>query len=532
MAAERLGELVAGHALASPDAPAVTDADVQLNYAMLAARQQGLAAALARDGIGPGVVVAAWLPNGADYLTAIFAVARLGALLVHVNTRYGDAEVGDVLERTGARVLITRVAFTPVDFLGVLRRVPAGRLGQLKTILVAGDAPCPPRMGGAEVRPLSYAGETPDRSSPSNLCLTFTTSGTTSRPKLVAHTHRSITHHACDVAERVGLTRPGAALLAAVPFCGTFGNVAAMAALAGGAHLVCMEVFEPQAADRLIRRHRVTHLVGDDRMLGRLARTALEGEGPHGTVAFFGVAAFHPDAEASCRLGVDAGLKPHAIYGSSEVQALFAIGEEENGGFGPVHPTSLDARVQVEGPGGTGAGARGELRVAGPSLFNGYLNDEGASDGGPTGFLFSTGDLAEADGAGFTFQGRLGDTLRLGGFLVAPGEIEAFLQAQPGVDAAAVVGAEQDGRPCAFAFVIPSAAGATSEAELLEVCRAHLARYKTPAGVALVDALPYSDGPNGPKISRATLRRQALERLDRDGGGEVRGRMTANKALT
>ena len=79
-------------------------------------------------------------------------------------------------------------------------------------------------------------------------CLTFTTSGTTSGPKLVLHDQQTIAGHAADVARRTGLDADGAVLLGAVPFCGTFGNAAAMAAAAGGAHIVCVAQFDGAAA--------------------------------------------------------------------------------------------------------------------------------------------------------------------------------------------------------------------------------------------------------------------------------------------
>src|SRR5262249_49818239 len=125
-------------------------------------------------------------------------------------------------------------------------------------------------------------GETP--------CLTFTTSGTTGGPKLVLHDHQAIAGHAIDVARRIGLDAADAALLAAPPFCGTFGNAAAMAAIAGGAHVVCLAQFDAEVAVRLIRQHRVTHVIGGDDMFGRIAAASVGCR--FDSVRFSGVAAF------------------------------------------------------------------------------------------------------------------------------------------------------------------------------------------------------------------------------------------------
>jgi len=501
--AARLSALVARNASARPDAPAVTDDAGTLTWAGFAERVAGFSKQLAALGVERGSLVALWLPNGGDYLVAIFAVARRGAVAVHVNTRFGAAEVGDLLDRSGAAVLVTRSRFAPVDFLGLLGRV---QLARLRTVLCFG--PAPRSVGGLPVVAARCDGTAPDLSEPDAPCLTYTTGGTTARPKLVVHNQRSIARHGGEVRDRIGIARDGAALLAVVPFCGTFGNAAAMAAVAGGAHIVCMDAFDPDRADALIRRHRVSHLVGDDRMLDRLAASALDGAGPHDSIEFFGTAAFSPEAEQACRLGVRAGLRPVAIYGSSEVQALFAIGDPAKEGWGAVMPVSPDAEFDVAGP------DRGELRIRAPSLFEGYLDDPAATEAAKSADgWFRTGDLAEREGGGFIFHGRTGDVLRLGGFLVSPLEIEAFLQLQPGVAAAQVVGVETARGTAAFAFILPTPDAVVDEADLLRTCRESLARHKVPVRAVPVDYFPTSNGPNGPKISRAELRRQAQATL-------------------
>ena len=503
----RLTALLAGNAQSRPDAAAVTDEAGSLTWRGFAQQVEGLSAHLAALGVGRGAKVALWLPNGRHYLVAIFAAARRGAVAVHVNTRFGVAEVGDLLARSGAAVLVTRTGFAPVDFLRLLGDVPGDKLAEIRAVLCLGAAPA--TVAGLPVQAPRFEGTAPDLSRPGDACLTYTTGGTTARPKLVVHTQRSIAQHASAVMARIGTDAPGAALLAAVPFCGTFGNIAAMAAVAGGAHVVTMDVFDPERGDALIRRHGITHLVGDDRMLGRLATVALDGAGPHDRIRFFGVAAFHPDAEESCRRGVAAGFQPRPIYGSSEVQALFAIGQSGAGGWGTVTPVSKEAEFAIDaGPG------QDELAIRGPSLFEGYADDPGATaaalsaDG-----WFRTGDRAERDGDGFVFHGRTGDVLRLGGFLVAPQEIEAFLQRQPGVTGAQVVGVEAARGIAAFAFVIAAPGTTVAEAALLRACRQSLARYKVPVRAVPVAAFPTSTGPNGPKISRAELRRMAVALL-------------------
>jgi fatty-acyl-CoA synthase len=356
-------------------------------------------------------------------------------------------------------------------------------------------------LAGLPVRPLAALArgvEAPDLASPEAECVTFTTSGTTAGPKLVLHRQCSIARHAAEVAARIGTDAPGAAYLAAVPLCGTFGLAAAMAALAGGAALHPMERFDAAEADALIRRAGVTHLVGGDDLLLMLAEAA--GGRPYAPLVFTGFANFHGKADRVMAVSARLGLAARGVYGSSEAQALFALQDPAGPhvAVGGGSPASAEAGFAVADD--------GELLLRGPSLFDSYLGDPAATARARTADgWFRSGDLARPhpDGRGFDFQTRAGDALRLGGFLVAPEEIESFLLAQRGVRAAQVVA--HDAR--AVAFVIPGAG--FDAAAILSACATQLARFKVPARIVMLDEFPMTDGPNGRKVQRARLREMA-----------------------
>jgi fatty-acyl-CoA synthase len=104
--------------------------------------------------------------------------------------------------------------------------------------------------------------------------------------------------------------------------------------------------------------------------------------------------------------------------------------------------------------------------------------------------------------------------MRLGGFLVSPEEIEAVIQAQPGVAGVQVVAAaNDDSDPVPVAFVRPVDGMTFEEAALRARCREQLARFKVPARFVTVEAFPTVDGPNGPKVQRVRLREMAEELL-------------------
>src|SRR5215471_12402534 len=118
-----LGALMAWSAL-DPTGPAVTDIAGTLDRRAFQERVLRFAAGLRGAGVGPGARVALWLPNGTGYLAAIFACARLGALAIHINTRFRTAEVGNLLRRSRAVAVLTQWGFAPVDFPAILAALP------------------------------------------------------------------------------------------------------------------------------------------------------------------------------------------------------------------------------------------------------------------------------------------------------------------------------------------------------------------------------------------------------------------------
>lgn len=485
-----LSALIEATAARSPDAPALPG----LTWAGAAERVRSLAGGLARAGIGPGDRVALYLPNRSDFLLLLLALARRGACAVLLNTRFRAAELAPLLARAKPSAIAFARDFALVDAAAILAELPKGALRFAIGVDSAGegDAAGLPVIPLASLRGAAVA----DVAAPDSECLTFTTSGTTAGPKLVLHRQHAIAAHAQDVAARIGLDRAGAAALAGIPLCGTFGLTLALAALAGGAAIHLMEGFNATEADAVIRAAGITHLVGGDDLLLALADAAVA---PYAPLAFTGFANFHGKAERVMAASARLNLAARGVYGSSEAQALFAL-QDPNGlhaAIGGGIPASPEAGFRVEADGG--------LLLRGPSLFHRYLGDRDATAQAMQDGWFASGDIATAqpDGRGFDFVTRAGDVLRLGGFLVSPDEIEGFLRAQPGVAAAQVVAHE--GR--AIAFVIPGPG--YDEAVLRAACGGKLARFKQPERIVTLTEFPTTDGPNGRKVQRAKLREMA-----------------------
>ncbi|MFT5486064.1 MAG: fatty-acyl-CoA synthase [Paracoccaceae bacterium] len=506
---------------------ALISGEVRVSFEDLSERSRSIAAGLHRRGIGSGDTVAVWLLNDADWLAVFFACARLGAIVVAVNTRFRATELIDMISRTRPKAIFYRSTLGSVSFAALITEaIGAVSAPPILEIVVGSDAGSSPRPNPGAIS-LDDLSDQPEVSvsaglSPEDGAIMFATSGTTSAPKFVLHPHRSIVDHAGDVAADFFMADPDAVMLQALPYCGVFGFCQAMAALAAGRPSVLMDIFDPGAAGRLIADHRVTHFNATDEML-----TALVGASPpemHESLRLIGAASFNRGPETLAALAADHGLPIVGLYGMSEVQALYArrdLGDPPATRFqGGGRPVSRAAAVRVRDP-ETGevlmAGQSGELELRGPSILKTYFGDAAATSIGMTedGYV-RTGDLGYLDeGNAFTFESRMGDALRLGGFLVNPDEISAFIESIDGISACVVVGVRAEGRQRAAAFVTIRQLSAFDSTSVLARCCDGLAPFKVPVILHALDEFPVADGPNGVKIQRGELRRIANELLER-----------------
>jgi fatty-acyl-CoA synthase len=525
-----LPALLDRHLVERPHACAFIEAERRISYAQFDALGRKTAAWLLAQGVRPGDRVAVWLVNRIEWLALLFGLARIGAALVAVNTRFRAAELEHVLRRSGARMLVLEPSFKKIDFPAILADVDPAAAQFLERVAVArppAGALSREVLGKPTVAFDAFEREdadVPDRSDPEAIVALFTTSGTTKGPKLVMHPQRSIAHHARAVARGFGFDAAGSRALAAIPFCGVFGFDLVLGALTAGAPAVIMDTFEAHGAVELVARHEITHLFGSDEMARRMMEL-VAGHDPFPSVRLFGYAAFQPGSAELGKAGWARRIPLVGLYGSSEAQALFAFQpldlpldrRIEPGGL-PVAGKDAEIRVRdVDSGELVEIGRSGEIEIRAPSLFAGYCNDAEATAAAmrPDGF-FRTGDIGRlrADGS-FVFETRRGDAIRLGGFLVSPAEIEDALKRIPAVADAQVVGVELGGQTRCAAFVIPAAGSAPSEAGVIAGAAAVMAGFKVPARVWFLEAFPVTQSANGTKIQRNKLREMAMERLRR-----------------
>ena len=424
-----------------------------------------LAADLAAAGISPGDRVAVQMGNTSLYVDLLAAAAVGRFVLMAVNQRFAERLAESLISRSGARLVIRS----------------------------AGDLPA--HAKGEFV---------PSRAVPTDRYAIFTTSGTTSEPKLVVHQQRSVAMHAADVAAGFEYSAESVVMVP-VPLCGVFGFTMLFAAFAGNTRVILPMTSEPAVLARLIEEHRVTSIHASDDLFHRMLAT----DHDLSSITNSGYPRFNSSLEGIVERCDARGVPLAGLYGMSEVLALYAsrchidlpIEERWHPGGELLSP---QARCRV---------VDGELQLQGPSLFEGYLADGGAEiDSGVTsrafdGPWFRTGDLADDEGDhSFRYINRIGDVMRLSGFLVSPIEIETTLLELDSIDDAQVVAVELESGNRPVAFVIAAPGATVDEAAAIAHCRRSLATFKSPIRVITVDAFPVTDGPNGVKIQRAKLR--------------------------
>jgi fatty-acyl-CoA synthase len=528
--ANTLPGLLAEKAAANPEAPALEYADPIITYGELQDRSLRLAGGLQSRGIGLGDRVALWLSNVPAYVVFCFALARLGAIAVAVNTRYRSLEVEDIVGRSGAKMLVLWPGFKDIDFGGILEGVNPKALSSLETVVVYDEGKDPHgRPEPVLCRPTVTYGEL-ESSQPADLCVAsaetpcniFTTSGTTKAPKFVLHKQGALTQHARDIARAFGFDQPGAITLQALPLCGVFGWGQTLGALAGCGKILVRPLFDPEEAGRDIIRHQVTHVIATDDMFARMLHVRPEPH-PFPSLKLCGFAAFSPNLDSFLRDSEQRGLPMVGVYGMSEVMSLFSVQRlgdplEKRGAAGG-YPVSPVARVRVRDPqSGTllPPGQSGEIEIKGPSLMVRYEGNPEATTEAFTedGFL-RTGDAGfmREDGS-FVFETRMGDVLRLAGFLVSPTEIEDYIERHPQVAAAQVVGVTTANGPKSFAFVILKTAEKLNEESLRAYCRGGMANYKVPVRFVSLETFPVTVSANATKVQRKNLRDLAQKMVD------------------
>lgn len=539
-----VGQMLDEAAARFAERQAVVFADERISYAELRRRVDRLARGLLALGIRKDDKVALWLPNRPAWLFAQHACAKIGAIVVALNTRYKAHELSYILEQSDAAALILTDHLGPIDFLEILDEVlpelknaepgalHAEKFPLLKRVIVDAEDPYP---GTVRLRDVLEAGDQSGqdleaagaRVTADDVFTILYTSGTTSFPKGAMISHANCLPHGWNCGAQLRLAADDR-ILHALPFSGTWGGVnIPLTAFTHGACLVLMESFDPGAALYLMEKERITVWNAVDAMilgvlehpdLDRYDRSSLR----TGGVAMTSGGAQSLFDEVVARIGLRQAFQP---YGMTEVNALALYHDLDEPAESRKLPGIWPApglEVRVVNP-ETGQpckpGEEGELQHRGQLVTRGYYKkpEETAKALTEDGWLRS-GDLAVQDEAGRTiFKGRLREVLRISHFMVAPREIEEFLMAHPKVHQAFVVGVpDVKLGEAPVAYVIPKEGEILGEAELMAHCKGKIASYKIPRHIRLVKDVPRTPGPHGDKVQKPKLREQAIQEFGQE----------------
>ncbi len=541
MAANPFAEATAYQMLAAVaerhgDRVAMVFGEERITFADFRARVDTFAAGLADLGLGRGDALAIWLPNRPLWFVAQHAAARLGVVVVALNPRYRAHELGYILAQSSATALLVTDHLGPVDYFETLHEVmpelataipgelASAAVPKLRHVIVDAEDPYPGCLRASDVAGVTPVGAGASPPGPDDVFTLLYTSGTTSFPKGAMISHRNCVPHGWHCGEQLRLT-PDDRVLHALPAPGTWGGLnVPLSTWSHGACLVLMEAWDPLRALVLIERERCTIFNAVDTMLkplfehpdfDRYDRSSLR-TGGFASVGGGGPAMLEAVVD---RLGVPLAFQP---YGMTEVNALALFHDLDEPRELRLQPGIIPApgvEVRVAHP-DTGQrcppGGEGELQFRGSLVTRGYHDKPEETRAAFTADgWFRTGDLAVQDDRGHTiFRGRLKETLRISHFMVAPGEIEAFLQTHPDVEQAFVVGIpDPEINEAPVAYVITRPAAQLSEEALRAYCRGKIASYKIPRRVRFVNDVPRTPGPHGDKVQRGKLREQAMREV-------------------
>jgi fatty-acyl-CoA synthase len=531
-AARTLGRLPEEAAARWGDREALTFRDRRYSFRELAAEIDRAARALIHLGVAPGEKVAIWLTNCPEWIHALFACARIGAIHVPLNTRLRTADVEYVLRQSESRTLITHDVSGPVDYLAMVRElVPlgaagGGRLPDLERLVIRSARSHPGARSWAEV--LEGARHVDDAAlraraaavRPTDTALIMYTSGTTGFPKGVARDH-GLLESLVDRYRRLGSTERDV-FINYLPLFHIFGYVdGPLGSLLAGYRQVLTEGFDPHEVLDLVEREGGTQVHGFDAHLTALC-DAQEARPRDLRTLRTGLMALGQASAVPAARRARAVLAPARFltaYGITEVGANVSISfpdaTEEQACETSGSPCEgfavriVDPETGREQP----RGEAGELLVRTRYMMQGYYRkpEETARALDADGW-FHTGDMAVLRPDGYLrFVGRYKDMLKIGGENVDPLEVEGYLRERPGVRQAAVV-SYPDPRlgEVAVAFVEQAPAASVTADEIIAACRGRIASFKIPRAVIFLDALPAT--PSG-KVQKARLRELALERL-------------------
>ncbi|MBU5210106.1 AMP-binding protein [Heyndrickxia oleronia] len=533
-----IGELLEQKAEKHPNHEAVIYADRNLRWSYKEFNDECriVAKGLMRLGIDKGDHLAIWATNTPEWLTAQFATAKMGAILVTVNTNYRTTELEYLLRQSDSKTIILMESYRDASYIDMLNEIcpelkeakpgslNSKRLPMLKNVIVLGDNHYPGTYSWKDIKKIGEDisdHELDERLyslDSSDVINMQYTSGTTGFPKGVMLTHSNIVNNGYNIANCMRLTKEDR-LCIPVPFFHCFGCVlGTMACVSVGATMVPIQEFHPK---------QVLQTVQDEKCTGL-----------HGVPTMFITELNQPDFDqydlSSLRTGIMAGsncpieVMKGVIYRMGASEITIAYGQTESSPVITQTRTNDPIELRVETVGRAlpnvevkivdpstnlvvRNGEQGELCTRGYHVMKGYYkNPEATKEVIDEEGWLHTGDLAVMDEQGYCrITGRLKDMIIRGGENIYPREIEEFLYTHPKVLDVQVIGVpDETYGEQVMAWIIPKEGESITIEEVRDYCKGKIARHKIPRFVEITDSYPMTASG---KIQKYRLREQSIE---------------------
>lgn len=512
-----VSQLLAKASSLKPDKEVIFDRSRRMTFRELEAESSHIAAALRQLGVKKGDRIAVSLPNWHEFIVIIFALAKLGAILIPFNTRFKTEEVEFIMKNSGAKAIFFSEGFDNIDhyrqFLELKKQIDSlehllgvrfekeGVIGY-QDLLESGKA---------------FTIKAEELNQKEDTFLILYTSGTTGKPKGAMLTHKNLVHTAVAGAEWMRCS-PNDVFLMPMPIFHVMGLMFVLRVIASEARMVLMEVFKPEKALALIEQEKVTIHPGVPTMfilelnhpsfknydLSSL-RTGEMGGAP-------------APVEIIRRIRSEMGCNILIGYGMTETSPTLTLtGFDDDDHLraetvGRPLP-GVELKVVDDNRNNVGINALGELACKSFGLMKGYFkNPEKTAEAIDENGWYYTGDLVTMDKRGYIrIVGRKKEMIIRGGYNIYPREVEEVFYTHPAVMDVAIVGLPDSvlGEVSCACIRLKQEMKVSIE-ELSDFVKEKIADYKMPDKILIMEDFPMT--PSG-KIKKIELQNQLKSQL-------------------
>ncbi len=496
-----------------------------LTYEQLWSEVESLAAALYQLGVRRGDKVAIQLPNGLDYVVAVFGIARIGAIAVLLQTDLGRQSLEYSLSKAEVSVWIGTDSFRGEPVFSVAKLLQPG-LPHLKHLILQGSESDVPqdtlsferlRSSGRRLSDEELRANQPQPLDP--FVMVFT-SGTTGSPKGVVQLHANYLWASRSYARVFGF-KPTEATLDIAPICHQTGMLAGvMMPIATAGRMMLLDRFSAGRVLKWIETEHPTYIVGAPAHVIHLANAPRLSDVDTSSTRLFIYAGAPVPSAILRKLQEDTGITVGAMFGWTE--GFLATMTHPDDPIDAISTTvgfavpGTEVKLVDEEGADVPQGTPGEMLSRGPNFSAGYYNNpESAARQWDSNGWFHSGDLLRQDENGrYVFMGRADDIINRGGTKVDPKAVEDACALHPAIENVAVVGAPSAtlGQQTVACIVLKEGAQPFEVSELRDFLGEQgLAKFQFPDGLLFLDSLPLT---HSGKIKKKELRERLKEEAD------------------